>query len=141
MTTSEKIKSILILLFIVFSLFIIGCKSDSPTEPVKSNRELLIQTWDLKQAVDIGTNPSQPIDVTEEIKYAYIKFNSDGSYTSSVMSGKWEFDEVNNQIILDKKYGNTNNCRNYKVNIRYASHKNGNPICQPTFDISIYFCC
>ena len=102
MTVIQKINSIRILLFIVAVLFIGGCKNDSPTEPEKTNRELLIQTWDLKQALDIGTDPSHPADVTKEINYAYLQFNEDGSYTSSIQNGKWELDDINNQIIFDK---------------------------------------
>lgn len=88
---------LLILLFIAA-----GCKNDPPAESISQTRRLLTGTsWKITKALDIGSNPAAPIDITLQMPISFLTFGSNGTFSSSNISGTWEFAEGETKITLN----------------------------------------
>ncbi len=88
---------ILILFNILF-----GCKENSSTESIPVPSEQITKSWQLVKALRFANDSSKPLDVTNQMDFTYLKFQNDGTYTSSVQNGKWEFDSPKEKILFDK---------------------------------------
>ena len=84
----------------------VSCDDDDDNSTPNNTSLLTASTWTgdkvFVQNIDVTENPSAPFDV----KDITVKFNNDGTYSGQIIGatedGTWEFNNSQNQIILDK---------------------------------------
>ncbi|MGE5430231.1 MAG: S41 family peptidase [Syntrophomonadaceae bacterium] len=88
--------------FLIILLFIAsGCKKDDPVEPISPTRRLLTRTsWQITKALDVGSSPGAPVDITLQMPMGYVAFNTDGTFSSASIGGTWEFTESESKILI-----------------------------------------
>jgi carboxyl-terminal processing protease len=92
-----------VIIYLLATAFVSGCKSSSPTEPIPSKTDFLTgSVWILQKALALGPAAGQTTDVTSQFPFIVMTFTRDGYYQTSVHNGTWEFIDNESSLLLDK---------------------------------------
>jgi hypothetical protein len=103
-----RAKKIFISLFVLTTLFLTyGCEDSGLVGTQQSNKDILTSTtWQVQKVIANSDNQNQPEDITNQFPFVYLTFNSNGTFTSSVLNGIWTLNNSGDKLIFNQNTSN-----------------------------------